>query len=155
MKFYRNLAIIGLSVMSLSVNAMAAKSEKHAKRATELRQSVFKLTYSNMGPMGAMAKGKMPMDVAKIKKNSKRLVQLSKMMSDYFVVDMRKFDVETEALDKIWQDKDLFETKIKDLTVAAKNLHELAKKGDKAALKSAIGKVGQACGSCHDDFKKD
>lgn len=155
MSFYRNLAIVGLSVLSLSANASAAKSEKHAKRATELRQAVFKLTYSNMGPMGAMAKGKIPMDVAKIEKNSERLVQLSKMISDYFVVDTRKFNVDTEALDKIWQDKASFEQKISDFTDAANNLNMLAKKGDTSALKAAIGKVGQSCGSCHDDFKKE
>ena len=43
--------ITSTAVMSTAV-ASEARSEKHAKQATELRQSVFKLLASNIGPMG-------------------------------------------------------------------------------------------------------
>jgi len=145
-----------LLVGSLSASAQPVKSEKHAKKATELRQAVFQLVYSNMGPMGAMAKGKIPLDKARVEKNAMRINQLSYMISDYFKPDTRNFKVKTEALDNIWTDTALFDEKINALTVASANLQKVASSSDdEKAIKKAIGAVGKACGSCHDDFKKD
>jgi len=142
-------------VAATAVVAQPASSEKHAVKATELRQSIFKLLGSNMGPLGAMAKGKMPVDAKAAEKNAIRINQLSLMIADYTRTDTSKFNVKTEALAKIWQKPDHFKTNIEKLTLASANLITAAQSNDESAIKKAIGGVGKTCGGCHDDFKKD
>ena len=142
-------------VAATAVVAQPASSEKHAVYATELRQSIFKLLGSNMGPLGAMAKGKMPVDAKVAEKNAIRINQLSLMIADYTRTDTSKFDVKTEALAKIWQEPDHFSKDIEKLTLASANLIAAAQSNDESAIKKAIGGVGKTCGGCHDDFKKD
>ena len=77
------------------------------------------------------------------------------MIADYNRTDTSKFDVKTEALNKIWQDQENFSKRIDDLTKASAHLQQVAASGDKAAIKKAIVGVGKTCGGCHDDFKKD
>ncbi|MCJ8294606.1 MAG: cytochrome c [Colwellia sp.] len=142
-------------VAATAVVAQPASSEKHAAYATELRQSIFKLLGSNMGPLGAMAKGKVPVDASVVEKNAIRINQLSLMIADYTRTDTTKFDVKTEALAKIWQENDHFNKDINKLTLASANLITAAKSNDESAIKKAIGGVGKTCGGCHNDFKKD
>lgn len=140
-------------VVATASMAQPASSEKHAAYATELRQSIFKLLGSNMGTLGAMAKGKIPVDAAVVEKNATRINQLSLMIADYTRTDTSKFDVKTEALAKIWQDPEHFSKDIDKLTMASSELMAAAKSKDEGAIKKAIGGVGKTCGGCHDHFK--
>jgi len=140
-------------VVATASMAQPASSEKHAVYATELRQSIFKLLGSNMGTLGAMAKGKIPVDAAVAEKNATRINQLSLMIADYARTDTSKFDVKTEALAKIWQDPEHFSKDIDKLTMASAQLMVAAKSKDEGAIKKAIGGVGKTCGGCHDHFK--
>ena len=147
------LITFGLILAALSINAEPVKSKKHAKKATETRQAVFKLLGSNMSPLGAMAKGKIPLDAETAKKHGLRINQLSLMIGDYLKVDTRGHDVETEALDDIWKKPDAFSQRINDLQLASAKLIKASETNDAAVIKKAIGGVGRTCGGCHDDFK--
>ncbi len=136
-------------------NAQDAQSEKHAKKATELRQSVFKLLASNMAPLGGMAKGKLAFDKEKIEKNAMRINQLSMMIADYTSTNTSKFKVTTEALPKVWTERSAFEQRINDLTKASAHLQSIATTASESEIKQAIGGVGKTCGGCHDNFKQD
>lgn len=142
-------------VVATASMAQPASSEKHAVYATELRQSIFKLLGSNMGPLGAMAKGKIPLDAKVIEKNAIRINQLSLMIADYTRTDTTKFDVKTEALAKIWQEPEHFSKDIDKLTIASSRLIAAAKSNNESEIKKAIGGVGKTCGGCHDDFKEE
>lgn len=156
MKKNKAVAIIcALALVTTSAMAQPAKSLKHAKKVTEWRQDVFQLLYSNMGPMGAMAKGKIPLDKVVIEKNALRINQLSLMITDYLATDTRNFDVKTEALEKVWTDPKKLSEKAKALTLASSNLQKVVLNGDDKAIKKAIGDVGKSCGGCHDVFKQD
>ncbi|WP_448564730.1 c-type cytochrome [Thalassotalea ganghwensis] len=144
-----------IAASSMSVAAQTAKSEKQAQKATELRQAIFKILGANMGPLGGMARGKVPFDAEKVAVNAERINQISKMVVDYTTTDTSSFNVSTEALDKVWQDRSAFEKRAQDLTIASANLQKVASSGDEAAIKEAIAGVGKTCGGCHDDFKKD
>lgn len=135
--------------------ADAAKSEKHAKKATELRQAVFKMLGANMGTLGGMAKGKIPFDAAIVEKNATRINQLSYMVNDYTSTDTSAFQVKSDALNKVWTDRVAFEKRTDDLTTASAKLIKAAQSGNEGAIKAAIGGVGKTCGGCHDNFKKD
>ncbi|MEP1743464.1 MAG: cytochrome c [Kangiellaceae bacterium] len=156
MKRISKLAIsIGLSLTALSTMADSAKSQKHADNALKMRKAVFSLLGSNMGPMGAMAKGKIPLNKEVVEKNALRINQLSLMMADYLKTDTSKFKLKTDALDKIWSEQDKFADKIEALTKSSDALYLAAKAGDEKAIKMAIKNVGGSCGSCHDDYKAD
>jgi len=142
-------------IVATATIAQPASSEKHAVYKTELRQSIFKLLGSNMEPLGAMAKGKIPVDAVVVEKSAKRINQLSLMIADYARTDTSKFNVKTEALAKIWQDPEHFSKDIDNLTIASVALMVAAQSKDEDAIKKAIGGVGKTCGGCHDDFKKD
>ena len=143
----------GLALSTYAVNAEPVKSKKHAQKATETRQALFKLMGSNMGPLGAMAKGRIPMSAEKAKKHAIRINQLSLMVADYLKADTTGHSVETEALDAIWKKPEAFAKRIKDLEGASAKLIEAAGGSDESAIKKAIGGVGRTCGGCHDDFK--
>lgn len=160
MKFF-NKAIIAAATVgvvvstSVAADVTEASSEKHAKAATQYRQAVFQLVRSNMGPLGGMAKGALPFDESVMETNAVRLEQLADMMGDYLSVDTRKFDVETGAKDKIWNNFSDVETKVMALKTAAQGLQAAVKAGDESAYRGAIGQIGASCKSCHDDYKKD
>lgn len=150
------IAAASVSIIALSaVAAQPAKSAKHAKDATEYRQALLQLVKSNVGALGAMNKGAIPMDATTLETNSLRIEQLSLMLEDYFATDTTGFDVETAALNKIWQDQADFQVKINALTEAAKNLNTLAKAGDSEQFKPAIGQIFKSCKGCHDNYKAD
>ena len=155
-----NKSILAVSVvvsLVIATTSMAqpASSDKHAAKATELRQSIFKLLGSNMGLLGAMAKGKVPIDAKIVEKNATRINQLSLMIGDYSRTDTSKFNVETQALNKIWQEPEHYSKEIDKLTIASAALIIAAQSKDEGAIKKAIGGVGKTCGGCHDDFKKE
>jgi cytochrome c556 len=148
--------IIGAAMLStFTVAAEPAKSVKQAKGVTEYRQAIFKLVKSNVGALGAMNKGAIAFNAQTMQTNSLRIEQLSLMLEDYFATDTTGFDVKTEALDKIWENKADFNDKISALTAAASNLNKVAKAGDSSQYKPAIGQVFKSCKGCHDNYKED
>lgn len=156
MKLFTKTAILSALTLSvLTAHAQVAKSEKQANRATETRQAVFKLLGANMSPLGAMAKGKIPFDAAKVKTHATYINHLSLMIDDHTKLDTSGFDVSTEALDKVWQERAKFEKAISRLTTNSEQLINLASSGDEGAIKKAISGVGKSCGGCHDNFKMD
>jgi cytochrome c556 len=140
-------------VTATSVVAESAKSLKHAQKATDNRKAVFSLLGSNMGPLGAMAKGKMPLDAKVVEKNATRINQLSLMIADYTKTDTSAFKVKSDALAKIWQQPEAFTKRINALSKASADLQVAATSQDESAIKQAIARVGKSCGGCHDDFK--
>jgi cytochrome c556 len=150
-------AVVAASTIIVATTAVAdtAKNLKHAKKATHYREAVFTLLGTNMGPLGAMAKGKMPLDAKTVEKHATRINQLSLMIADYTRTDTSGFKVKTEALDAIWKKPEAFAKRIDDLTKASAALQTVAMSGDASSIKKAIGGVGKTCGGCHDNFKAD
>ena len=108
-----------------------------------------------MGPLGGMAKGAIPYDQDVMQTNALRMKQLAEMLPDYLATDTRKFDVNTEAKDSIWENFSDVEKKAMALKDAALNLEQIAQAGDESAYREAIGNVGSTCKGCHDDYKAD
>ncbi|GAB5382736.1 MAG: cytochrome c [Aliiglaciecola sp.] len=146
-------ALIGAVVISASLNAAPAKSEKHAAAAVQFRQAMLQLVRSNVGALGGMAKDQIPMNAATLEKNAMRIEQLSLMMDDYFSVDTRNFPVETDALPGVWEDYADFQSKIVALTTAANELKVAAQQGDESSYKAKIGAIFKSCKGCHDTYK--
>ena len=126
-----------------------------AAAAAETRQSVFKLLLFNLVPIAGMARGA-PFDAAVAEKNARNIAALAPMIPDLFsAVDTRDFDVETEALDVIWENPTEFAAKAQALMEAAGTFADVAACGDRAATLGAFRALGGGCGNCHDDFRVD
>jgi cytochrome c556 len=117
------------------------------------RQSFFALVASNFGPMGAMVKGDMPWDDAKMKTyadNLDTLLELDVLRG--FAPGSDKGT--TRAKPEIWDNLEDFESKLADLREAADKLDDVVEDGgDRKAIAAAVGDTGQACKACHDEYK--
>ncbi|MFQ3249934.1 MAG: cytochrome c556 [Glaciecola sp.] len=147
--------VLAASLTVPSAFAKEANSQKQADTAVQFRQAVLQLVRSNMGPLGAMAKGQIEYDAEVMNKNALRIEQLATMMDDYFALDTRKFEVKTEASDKIWEEMEDFSSKSHDMINAAANLQKVATAKDVDNYRKAIGDLGATCKACHDKFKID
>ena len=128
---------------------------QRAAGAAETRQSVFKLLLFNLLPIAGMAQGA-PFDAELAEKNAYNIAALAPMIPDLFTaMDTRDFDVETEALDVIWEDSVGFAEKAQALLEGANAFAEVAAGGDMAATLGAFRGLGGSCGNCHDDFRVD
>ena len=159
--FSKTLVLIASTALSVVVSSHTTaeehedKEHKRAAYAVDVRQSLFTLMGSNMGPLGAMARGKIPVDAAVAEKNATRIAQLAEMITDSFQRDTRAHDLETAALDGIWDNFARFEEKAAATTEAASALASTATAGNEGSIKKAIAALGKTCGSCHDDFKEE
>ncbi|MFW8590062.1 c-type cytochrome [Glaciecola sp. 2405UD65-10] len=133
----------------------AAKSEKQAANQVTFRKSILQLVRSNMGPLGAMAKGNIPMDAEVIETNAERIAFLGNMMHDYFSLDTSAFSVDTEAKSEIWKNYADFTSKTQDLVDAADNLTQLVASKEDSEYRKGIAKLGATCKACHDEYKQD
>jgi cytochrome c556 len=129
--------------------------EQMAAGAAETRQSVFKLLLFNLLPIAGMAQGA-PFNAELAEKNALNIAALAPMIPDLFAaMDTRDFDVETEALDVIWEDSAGFAEKAQALLEGANTFAEVAAGGDMAATLGAFRGLGGSCGNCHDEFRVD
>ena len=129
--------------------------EQMAAAAAETRQSVFKLLLFNLRPIAGMAQGA-PFNAELAEKNALNIAALAPMIPDLFAaMDTRDFDVETEALDVIWEDPTEFAAKAQALLEGANTFAEVAAGGDMGATLGAFRGLGGSCGNCHDDFRVD
>ena len=139
--------------------AAAQAANKRAQRAIATRQGALKLLGFYMGPLGGMARGKIPMDVAVVERNAGHIAALAPIVGDTFALDTSNTDLATEALPVIWTKPNEFAAKGQALWEKATALVEIAKTNadgkNERAIKGGIGALGQACGSCHEDFRVD
>ena len=132
-----------------------AQAQDDMEQAVEVRQSLLQLVRWNLGPLGNMARGRIPLDIEQVGTNAARIEGLFGMMGDAFATDTRGADVETDALDRIWEESEQFAEKISAARQAAADLAEVAGTGDEDNVRAGIGALARTCGSCHDDYKAD
>ncbi len=148
--FRRTLAagVIGTSL--LSATAMSHYDDKEVPQS--YRQSWFTLLAMNFGPMAAMAKGEMPWDDSKLKGYAADLAAITQLdLMRGFAPGSDKGT--TRAKPAIWNNKDDFGAKFKDLQAAAAELNVVAATGDREKITAQIGATGKTCKACHDEYK--
>lgn len=139
----------------LFAGTTAVHAQEDMEQAVEVRQSLLQLVRWNLGPLGNMAQGRIPVDIEQVGTNAARIEDLFGMMADAFATDTRGADVETDALDRIWEESGAFAEKISAARQAAADLAEVAGTGDEDEVVAGIGALARTCGSCHDDYKAD
>jgi len=144
---------LGCSLL-LGVSLPSFASDSKIEDAIKYRQAVYKVIAWNIGPMGAMAKGKIPYDAEVFAKNAKRMAVMSEMSLEGFIPGSDK-GFGTEAKPEIWENWEDFTAKMQDMEEATKRLAEIAEQGDFNAAKKQLGATGKTCKSCHDEYRLD
>ncbi len=156
-KFLLALAVFVGSGMLFVASAQddGPTPEQMAAGATADRQAVFKLLRFNIGAIIAMTQGA-PFDAELAERNGRRIAALAPMIPDLLgAMDTRDYDVETEALDLIWDNLDDIDVKAQALVSAANEFADVAAGGDMAATLGAVRTLGGACGNCHETYRED
>ncbi len=151
------LLLAASGTLFVTQGATAAEDTDRAQRAIATRQGALKLLGYYMAPLGGMARGRTPMDATLVARNAQRIGSLAPMLTDTFKANTSASGLDSEALPVIWEKPAEFQAKIEALIEGAAELGRIASAEGTAegAIKGGIGKLGQACGSCHDDFRVD
>jgi len=142
------LAASGL-IASLPASAQFAKPED----AVKYRKATFNVLATHFGRVGAMANGRVPFDAKAVAENAEIATTLSKLPYAAFIEGTDKGD--TKAKSEIWTDNEKFRAAAAKMQEEMVKLNVAAKTGNQDTIKAAFGPVGQACKSCHDNFRKE
>lgn len=132
--------------------APATLADGSVQGAIDFRESVMTTFKWYMGPMGAMAKGKIPFDVALFRSRAEGLAIATRL--DVAEGFPQGSIGESEARPEIWQDWDGFKAAYETLRNEAEKLQQVAATGDEAAIKAQFAETGKQCGGCHKKFRE-
>jgi cytochrome c556 len=139
-----------VGAIALSASLFVASQVVAQSEVIEKRQKVMKQQSADVKEIKAAAESK---DFATIETKAKDLVGTSSQIPSVFPKGSTKG--KTKATAAIWDKRDEFEEKAKDLNKAASELAAAAKKKDESAVEAKIKAVSSACGSCHKAFRAD
>lgn len=142
-----------LLLASLCSTGVYAADDERAQKAIETRQGLLKVVGHYFGPIVGMAKGQVPFDATVVSANANKIAQLAPMIPDVFALDTRASGVASDTLDGVWDNLDDFNNKAATATERALALAAAADQGQGAFLK-AVGGLGSACKSCHEDYRQ-
>lgn len=118
------------------------------------RQTFMKARAKALGPLVAIMKGEAPYDAAAVKASLDRINAAWEAAKDAdpFAPDSAKGDkVETWAKPEIWSDPEGFKAASE---ADAKAMAALAASTNEASFKAAFTALGNACGGCHEKFRR-
>ena len=143
-----------LTALICAIPAVVAAQDA-AQKTVEARQGYYKLLGANMGVLAGMAKGEIEYEGAAAQTAADNIVLLTTYnLGHLYPMGTSSSDMEgTRAKAEIWEDFDAVQAKADKLFEAATELTKVAG-FDKADMAAALGPVGGACKSCHDDYRE-
>lgn len=148
----KKLVVVVLSLVVCLGFALNAFSQMKPEVLVKQRQAAMTLQGKYFGPLAGMAQGKAPYNAEVVARNSGYLEVLTKMPWDGF--DPSTAKEKSAALPAVYSDNATFKKTAEDMQAAVAKLVSVSKGGEEAAVKSAIGALGKACGGCHDNFRQ-
>ena len=133
--------------------AVTALAQVKPEVMVQQRQAAMTLQFKYLGPLFAMAQGKIPFDAQIVARNAAYLDVLDKMAWDGFPESTKDTSAKTRALPAIWAEPDNFKKAQENFQSAVHQLVEASKSGDEGKMKASISAVGKSCGACHDHFR--
>ena len=147
-------AAIGVSALLPALVWSQGFAPAKGDDALRYRQSVMFLMGQHAGLMAAMLKGAHPYDQKTFLRNAELLRDLSVLPWDSFWVPGSN-EGKNRVKPEVAQKRELFLERSKRLQDASTKLVAAAEGGDQGNIKTAFGAVGQACKSCHDDYRSE
>jgi cytochrome c556 len=144
------LAVVAVAVLAIGA-ASVATSGPEGTAAIKARQEAMETIGGSMGALAAIAKGEAPFDAAVVEKNAGTIAENLKKSSSLFPEGSETGEAETWAKAEIWASFADFEKKMKESHAAAEALKAVT---EEAAFRPALGKLGNSCKSCHQDYRR-
>ncbi len=144
---FASISLTALIAIPFSAHAQFAKVED----AVKYRQSAFSVMGTHMGRVGAVVKGEKAYDQAAVESDVAVIETMSRLPWGAFPTNSNLSN--SKAKPEIWKEQDKFKAAADKMQSQVAKLAAAAKSGDQGAIKAAFGATGQACKSCHDDFR--
>ena len=148
----KQLVAAGLALALGAGYTLGAFAQAKPEVLVKQRQSAMTLQGKYFGPLAGMAQGKAPYDAKIVARNAEFLGALSQMPWDGF--SPATADVKSAALPEVYKDPAKFKSAQELLQTNVGKLVAVAKGGNEADVKAAIGAVGKSCGGCHENFRQ-
>lgn len=126
-------------------------SEPKPDDAVHYRQGILTALGWNVGPMGAMVKGKVPYDSERFRFFSKRVELLAPMVREGFTMSSRS--AKSDAREELWTHFDDFNQRLTDLEKASTALAKITMSGDQDAVVKQFVATVNVCKGCHDEYR--
>lgn len=151
----KKLLLLSLLAISPALTVHAQVAEAPYQDAIEIRHGLMLQMASDVGKLGAIAKGETPYDAATATQAAANIAAIASVLS------MDQFPAGSEAgtaqdsysLPKIWATPDDFNAKINGLRDSASFMVSAAGK-DGAAIKGVMANLGGACSACHKAYRQ-
>ena len=143
--------LLAMTAVALATAAFAQSPKPEDQ--IKLRKAAYDMMGYSFGGIGAMAQGKRPYNKEEAVRLADLLVQVSMVPRLFFGEDTNLGEPATRAKPEIWKHRADFDAKMDKMVTEVAKLPAIARSGDEGALKQQAKIVGDACGSCHDDFR--
>lgn len=147
--------LIGVAAAMLG-SAALAQSAPSAEQVVAARQAAFLMSAGNMAAMGAAVQSNAT-SVRPYAINARSLVRWARALPGLFPAGtgLDALPGRTGARPEIWSNRAAFEAAAANYATAAEALATAAQADDAAAFRTQFGAVRQACGTCHQQFRRE
>ena len=135
-----------LAAVAVGVTAAVAQSDPVAQR-----KALMKANVQNFGAVNRMVKGEDPFDLAKVNAAFVAWSETAQKLPTLFPQPPRSGET-TRAQPKIWETRSDFEAKIAAFAKAVGDHKDKVASLDQ--LKVAFPQVSNACGDCHEPYRR-
>lgn len=142
-------SFLTLTVLTLSVNPAYVSAHSGAKGIVKERMELMKDIGKAMKQLSAMARGKAPLDSARVKEAAGSIAQHGQKIPALFPKGSTKGV--TEASPRIWLDPEGFRKSTEAMIAAARSVAE--SNGNSAELKTSFRRLGKTCSGCHKQYR--
>ena len=150
----KSVFLIAALATTLASGAFAEDDDPFAD-AVEMRHGLMLQMATDLGKVGAMAKGDVAYDQAAATRAAANIAAIVSVpsMDQWPAGSEYKASADSYALPAIWATQDDFLTKIADLNTAAAAF-QVAAATDVEALKAGMGGLSGACSACHKAYRQ-
>lgn len=150
----KSMLVIAALAATLASSVFAEEEDPFAD-AVEMRHGLMLQMATDLGKVGAMAKGEVPYDQAVASRSAANIAAVASVLSmDQFPAGSEyQASADSFALPAIWANQDDFLTKVADLNTAAAAF-QTAAATDVDGLKAGMGALGGACAACHKAYRQ-
>ena len=141
-------AIVALVVLGLAL----VHAQEEETPEIDYRQKLMKGHGAAMGSIGDYLKYKLSYGLNHVATHAKNISEYANLIPDAF--EKKITDGKTDAKPEVWDNWDDFVAKASALNVAATELAAAAAGGDMRAMMPNVKALGDACGGCHDEYRK-
>lgn len=146
----RCIGMVSSALMCAAIVGTATAASDEA--VIGYRQKVLAATGSHFWAVGDIFKHKLPYGNERIAEHARLLRGSIGMIASAFRQETA--DIKTDAKPIIWKERDKFEDKLRRLEGEAEKLEKIAASGTPQQIGAQFKKVGLACKSCHDDYRR-